>query len=100
MIVVDKQAQGYKPSTSSLGSCDHTFVTDCNINSISSTDISSAARMFSIYYVFPPDLQVVIHSWESLSEALRKAIVLVVETGKIVGSVILRDSAELPEGVL
>ena len=56
--------------------------------------------MFSIYYVFPPDLQVVIHSWESVPEALVKAIILVVDTGKIVGLVILRDSAELPEGVL
>jgi len=73
----------------SLGSCNHTLVTDCNNNNLRSTDISSAApgaaHKLQIKQ-FPPDLQVLIHNWESLPEALRKVIVLVAETGKIDGS--------------
>jgi len=37
------------------------------------------ARMLQIEQ-FPPDLQVVINKWGSLSEALRKAIMVIVET--------------------
>ncbi|MFX0209922.1 MAG: hypothetical protein ACFFDT_28335 [Candidatus Hodarchaeota archaeon] len=70
---------------SSLGSCNHTFVTDYNNSNLRSTYIASAAlgaaRKLPIDE-FPPDLQVVINKWESLSKALRKAIMVIVETSE------------------
>jgi hypothetical protein len=67
----------------SLGSCNHTFITDCNNNNLRSADILSAApgtaRKFQIDE-FPSDLQVVITKWGSLPSALRAAIVIIVKT--------------------
>lgn len=75
-------------SLSSLGSCNHTFVTDCKNKHLGSGDISSAApgaaRTLSINE-FPPNLQVVNRGWGSLPEALRAEIVLIVETKEING---------------
>ena len=70
-------------TSSILGNCNHTFVTDCNNNNLCSTDISSAApgaaRKLPIDG-FPPDLQTLVHNWGSLPKALRAAIMLIVET--------------------
>jgi hypothetical protein len=83
MIIFEKRAKGFEPSTSSLGSCNHIFVTDCNNSNLCPTDFSIAAlgasHMLQIEQ-FPSDLQVIIRKWGSLSEALRKAIMVIMET--------------------
>jgi hypothetical protein len=63
----------------SLGGCNHTFITDCNNSNLHSADISSAAYKVQIAH-FPFDLQVVINKWRSLSETLRKVIMVLVDT--------------------
>jgi len=69
----------------SLGSCKPNFITDCNNSNLRSADISSAApgaaRKLQIDE-FPTDLQVLINNWGSLPNALRAAILLIVETEK------------------
>jgi hypothetical protein len=67
-----------------LGSCNHTYLTDYTNKHLRSTDISCAAPGAArelLIEQFPQDLLVVIRNWESLPEALRKVIMVIVETG-------------------